>query len=308
MKNVKSFYIIEIFFSYLEEKQKLKLVKKNKNLQKYLNITINNYIHFTGKYIIYESKGKGKEYCKERLIYEGEYLNGSRNGKGKEFNEFDGNCILIFEGEYLNGKRNGKGKEYFNNNGKLKFEGQYLNGKRNGKGKEYYYNGKGEYLNGYELLGTEYKNGKIKNQCNRVKGIGKKFEYRRKLFEGEYLNGKKNGKGKEYFENNLIFDGEYLDDKRNGKGKEYYHNGKLKFEGEYLNDKRWNGKGYDISNNLIYELNCGKGLIKEFNDDFILFNSLGNLIFEGEYLNGEKNGKGKEYYDNNGKLNLMVNI
>ena len=31
-------------------------------------------------------------------------------------------------------------------------------------------------------------------------------------FEGEYLNGKKNGKGREYDnEGNLIFEGEYLD-------------------------------------------------------------------------------------------------
>ena len=118
LNNVKSYYIIEIFFSYLEEKQKLKLVKNNKNLQKYLNITINNYIHFKGKYI----------------IYEGEYLNGKRNGTGKEY-EIDN---LIFEGEYLNGERNGKGKEY-NYENKLTYDGEYLNGKRNGKGKEYNY-------------------------------------------------------------------------------------------------------------------------------------------------------------------------
>ena len=37
--------------------------------------------------------------------------------------------ILIFEGEYLNGKRNGKGKEY-NDNGQLIFEGEYLDGKK----------------------------------------------------------------------------------------------------------------------------------------------------------------------------------
>ena len=34
---------------------------------------------------------------------------------------------LIFEGEYLNGLKNGKGKEY-DYDGKLKFEGEYLNG------------------------------------------------------------------------------------------------------------------------------------------------------------------------------------
>ena len=46
------------------------------------------------------------------------------------------NNRLIFEGEYLNGKRHGKGKEYDNN--KIIFEGEYLNGKKHGKGKEYF--------------------------------------------------------------------------------------------------------------------------------------------------------------------------
>ena len=44
-----------------------------------------------------------------KLIFEGEYLNGERIGKGKEYGCYG---ELIFEGEYLNGKRNGKGKEY----------------------------------------------------------------------------------------------------------------------------------------------------------------------------------------------------
>ena len=48
--------------------------------------------------------------------------------------EYKYNGKLIYEGEYLNGKRNGKGKEY-DYKGELEFEGEYLNGKRNGKGK-----------------------------------------------------------------------------------------------------------------------------------------------------------------------------
>ena len=59
------------------------------------------------------------------MIFKGEYLNGERNGKGKEYGYED---KLVFEGEYLNGKRNGKGKEY-DINGKLIYEGEYLNGK-----------------------------------------------------------------------------------------------------------------------------------------------------------------------------------
>ena len=57
-----------------------------------------------------------------------------KNGKGKikEYNENNGK--LEFEGEYLNGERNGKGKEY-NLLGKLEFEVEYLNGEVIGKGK-----------------------------------------------------------------------------------------------------------------------------------------------------------------------------
>ena len=65
-----------------------------------------------------------------KFIFESEYLNGMKNGKGKIYNK---KCNLIFDGEYLNGMRNGKCKEY-NNNKKLKFEGIYLYGhKKEGK-------------------------------------------------------------------------------------------------------------------------------------------------------------------------------
>ena len=36
------------------------------------------------------------------MLFEGEYLEGEINGKGKEF-DYDGD--LIFEGEFVNGKR-----------------------------------------------------------------------------------------------------------------------------------------------------------------------------------------------------------
>ena len=127
LKNIKSLYFIRIVFSYVDEEKKLKIIKYNKSLQKIINISIINYKFFTGKYIIYESNKKGKEYnVYDQIVFEGEYLNGERNGKGKEYNEFG---ILFFDGEYLKGKRNGKGKEYYYN-GRLKFEGEYLNGKK----------------------------------------------------------------------------------------------------------------------------------------------------------------------------------
>ena len=90
-------------------------------------------------------------------------------------------------------------------------------------------------------------------------------------FEGEYLNGLRNGKAKEYYDNGkLKFEGEYLNGKKNGIAKEYHDNGKLEFEGEYFNGRRDNGIEYDYNGKIIHS---GK---YEYNDNV-------KLRFEGEY-------------------------
>ena len=148
-------------------------------------------------------------------------------------------------------------------------------------------------------------------------GKGKEYDSEGNLiFEGEYLNDKKEGKGKEYDSiGNLIFEGEYLyDHKKSGKE---FHNGNLIYEGEYLFNKKLNGKIYDIKGNT-YEIINGNGKVKEydrqypelitFDGEFInckkkgickeyytTFDGKHHLIFEGEFYDEQKNGKGKEY-------------
>ena len=137
----------------VKEKIKLKVIKYNKHLQNEMDIKLINYKFYSQKYIAYKSNILGKEYkgLDDSLLFEGDYLNGERNGKGKKYYA---NGKVKFEGEFLKGKRYGKGKEYYED-GILKFEGEYLNGERNGKGKEYDYNGniifEGEYLKGKRL-------------------------------------------------------------------------------------------------------------------------------------------------------------
>ena len=113
------------------------------------------------KNLVYELND-GKGYIKKcwfnDVLFEGEYLNCERNGKGKEY---DYDSTLIFEGEYSNDKKNGKGKEY-NENGKLEFEGEYLNNFKI-KGK-YYINEKLEYEGEY----LYNKNGMEKDMMKRV--------------------------------------------------------------------------------------------------------------------------------------------
>ena len=166
-KDIKSKYIIIFILSYLNEKTKLEIIKYNKKIQNILDITLTNYKFWSTSYIIYESNKKGKQYDgnEDYLEFDGEYLNGKRNGKGKEYN-YDGN--LIFEGEYLNGKRKGKGKEYYKDN-KIKFEGEFKDGLR--------WNGKG-YDNHNNIV-YELKNGK---------GYVKEYYEEKLIFEGVYLN------------------------------------------------------------------------------------------------------------------------
>ena len=170
-------------------------------------------------------------------------MNGKKNGKAKEF--FPWNGKLIWEGEYVNDKRYGKGKDY-NGDGNIEFEGQYFDGSQ------------------WTGEGREKKKGKL-------------------LYKGGVLEGKKGGKEKEYYfaNDNLEFD-----------GKLYYTNGKLELEGEFRYNRKWNGKRYYENGNIIYEVIKGNGKVKEYEHFFG-----GKIKFEGEYLDGKKNEKGKEYWN-----------
>ena len=180
---IKSKYILCLIFSYTGEKIKFDMIKYNKHYQKLFSIDIKDYKKLSGKLKI-----------------------GGIDGYGKEYQSYN----LIFEGEYKNKKRNGKGKEYIN-----------------------YYGGLEVNCDSYPLYNSDKYN-----------NIGFKGSELKISFEGEYLNGK-----------------------RNGKGTEYYYNGKIKFNGEYLNGKKWNGKGYDLHGKTIYNIKNGKGRIKEYFSD-----------------------------------------
>ena len=268
-----------------------------------------------------EGKGNVKEYnCFDELEYEGEYLNGEKNGKGKLYengHEYVGEFLngekiegeekgisdkYLFKGKYLNGKM-WEGKIKIEDAFILGFEGKYLNGKINGKGKEFIKLG----MNNEILFSGKYLNGKRWNGigCDK-KGKGKQ------IFEI------KNGYGviKHYYflkDNMIKLEFKFTRGRIIGEGAKYYKNGKKKFKGEFklkrrfdiYNDlpslniddliiKEWNGIGYDPEEKEIYRLENGKGSVVIYDDD-------GKLMYEGEYLNGEKNGQGKEY-DNSGKL------
>ena len=64
---------------------------------------------------------------------------------------------------------------------------------------------------------------------------------------------------------------------------------KEKFEGDCLNGKRWNGTLSNEIEYILIKIGNGNGYLKEYD-------KYEKLIFEGEYLNGERNGRGKVNY------------
>ena len=105
----------------------------------------NNNFKFDSKYLNGLKNGNGKEYYKPKDCETNrcDYANNNNNicnNKGKLEHEREdlkdddddddyNNRNIKYKGEYLNGLRNGKGKVY-DRNGKLIFEGEYFKGKK----------------------------------------------------------------------------------------------------------------------------------------------------------------------------------
>ena len=270
---------------------------------------------YKGEYLNGRRNGKGEE-SNGKIIYKGEYLNGRKNGKGKEY---------TFR-KYLD---NSSWEDIFNENNYLKidsdsyrddsieidyFENIYLNSCENESNSLEGYSFKADYfekekdIKTYEFPNRYFRKKKksIKKRKIKLKLIfdgeylngerlkGRELETRydnddKLIFEGEYIDGILHGKEYNTY-GKLIFEGEYFKGKNNEKKGKAYNFGKLEFDGVYINDNKWNGKGYDKNNNIIYELKDGNGYVK-------IYSQLGQLIYEGNYLNGEKHGKGKEFHD-----------
>ena len=129
---IKSIFILKKIFICVDIKIKLNISVYNKNIQRKLGINLVDFRRFSGRYKV-EEYGETKEYnsFNNKLLFEGKYLNGKRNGKGIEYNE---KRKKIFEGEYINGKRwKGIEIEYDEDTDKIIFEYEYINGKKREK-------------------------------------------------------------------------------------------------------------------------------------------------------------------------------
>ena len=116
-------------------------------------------------------------------------------------------------------------------------------------------------------------------------------------YEGDLVNGKKEGKGKYKYKNGCIYEGFFKNNKKDGKGIFYYTNGD-RYKGQFE-------KGFYQGNGIFYFHN-----VDRYEGEFVKnkYSGLGKYfyhngdIFEGLWENDKKNGKGTYIYLNGDKI------
>lgn len=124
-------------------------------------------------------------------VYEGAFVNGVREGQGKEFLPDGG----TYTGSFKANERSGQGKLVIGN---YTYEGEFVNNRKEGKGKL--------YLNGILIYEGEFKN-------DQKHGSGITYSNGVKEYDGQFANDKKNGYGILFnYSGTIIYQGEFKDD------------------------------------------------------------------------------------------------
>ena len=264
--------------------------------------------------------GFGKILNADSSVYEGQFIHGVKNGKGKSWDSngklsgegiWENDQIIegfgsikysdgcYYQGELKSGIRHGKGINNWPDG--AKYEGDWIDNERNGFGDQLY------------AEGTKYKGG-FKNGCRDGKG---RYELTDgNYYDGEWKSNKKNGKGIYTWTDGQCYNGEWLDDKITGKGNNTWPNGNH-FEGDWKNG---NMDGFGILINTDgsrYEgewkdaKKHGKGIFLyangdkyegEFNEN--IRDGIGTLVekngnrYEGEWKGDKKDGNGTYFTEN----------
>ena len=168
----------------------------------------------------------------------------------------------------------------------------------------------GKYFKNRTTIAAADRNNKEKDASNKSEPQGefKRIEIDGDLFEGYFINGKKNGRGKYIWANGDIFDGNWVDGKRTGKGRITWSNGDT-YEGEWKDGKLC-GRGkliqygkspsgetymkYSYDGEWLDSKEHGHGICVE--GDFGMEKM--DKVFEGEWVNGKRQGRFVWYYTN----------
>lgn len=168
----------------------------------------------------------------------------------------------------------------------------------------------GKYFKNRTTIAAADRNNKEKDASNKSEPQGefKRIEIDGDLFEGYFINGKKNGRGKYIWANGDIFDGNWVDGKRTGKGRITWSNGDT-YEGEWKDGKRC-GRGkliqygksptgetymkYSYDGEWLDSKEHGHGICVEGDFGWEKMDK----VFEGEWVDGKRQGRFVWYLTN----------
>ena len=224
---------------------------------------------YNGKGIIYYEKDN-KIFCKG-IFNNGNFISGE---------SYSPEGIILYKGEFTNYlPKKGKNIKSYELNGYLKYKGDFENFNYHGHGKLYI-----TKLSNPLLYEGDFKFGLFE-------GNGILYEKDYKKYEGSFSKGKLNGNGKIYEiddKNNhyLYYEGNFVDAKICGKGVKYYVNGAKKIEGIFQNINSYEGKYYNPQNKEIFNGKISNEIPMDF-ENMILYNDLGNIVYDSRIYNGE---------------------
>ena len=289
-------------------------------------------LHYKGEYNYKgERHGKGtyeyklskyKKTTLEDAKYEGDWVEGKREGQGVltwTHGDYSGNK---YEGEWKNDKQWGKGIMSCSNGDK--YDGEWKNGKRHGKGIIIYANGdkyEGSWVdNLIEGKGVLiYSNGDKFNgiwRANQKNGLGVMMSKDGEVFKGVWANDKiYSGKGVIINDDGTRFEGEKKDGKiYSGDGVFTYGNNK-KLNGRWENGiltKIYNNTDENIKSYIEHKFNSGTPIdthvpkthypkINVIDKEYNCNNKQYSGLYTGQIFSGRRDGNGVMRYSNGNK-------
>lgn len=146
----------------------------------------------------------------------------------------------------------------------------------------------GKYFKNRTTIAAADRNNKEKDPSDKSapQAEFKRLEIDGDLFEGYFINGKKNGRGKYIWANGNVYDGNWVDGKCTGKGRISWSSG-ASFDGEWKDNQMSEGK-YSYADGSVYEGSFKNGK----------YDGYGKRIYkdgdkyEGRWQSGSRNGKG----------------
>ncbi|CAG7635470.1 hypothetical protein PAESOLCIP111_03668 [Paenibacillus solanacearum] len=243
-----------------------------------------------------------------REAFEGEYQSGKQTGYGKLY---DSQNRVIYQGELLDGKRNGRGHAF--EQGMLAFEGNWDDDLETGTGRRYTYSSgmTAASLSGRSMATVEegrYERGKLAEKLGLY------------VYSGSFASGMPSGYGTmtlmhDYVHTDgpksltnssetgwIVYEGDFANALPEGKGKLFEKN-KLVYDGDFVKGSREGlGKAYNTADNTVYEGAFQSDLKNGYGRIYDSLRSARPLLFEGSFRGGRKNGQGKLYDSESGKL------